>query len=204
MHPHLALDTLAPVLLFHGFGKEEAVLDLARRLGCKPSDIHTLEPPHTILSVRQMIEEVGLPPFESPCKIFIIHSAEEMLPAAANALLKTLEEPPLDTYIVLLTADPDRLLPTVVSRCRPISFTEPETKKKLPFPIEEALKNPAKLDELEDIDTDVILEEILLWVRATRPLDLEKAVPLITQCRTAVFHNVKLKHAVEYFLLKLS
>jgi DNA polymerase III delta prime subunit len=201
MHPHLALDTLAQVLLFHGPGSEEAATDLARRLGCKPSDIHILRSPHTIAAVRQMIDETLLPPFESPCKIFLIFQSEEMLAPSANALLKTLEEPPSDTYIVLLTSDPDRLLPTVLSRCRPVSFTAPETQKELPFPIEEILKNPAKLDDFEEIDSDSVLEAILIWVRTERPFDLEKAVPLIMECRTAVLHNVKLRHAVEYFLL---
>ena len=47
--------------------------------------------------VRALIEQVALAPFEGPRKVFIIAEADKMLPAGANALLKTLEEPPKDT-----------------------------------------------------------------------------------------------------------
>ncbi|XQW86648.1 DNA polymerase III subunit [Thalassotalea piscium] len=48
----------------------------------------------------------------------IIESADKMTESAANALLKTLEEPTADSHIILLTSDIDRLLPTIISRCR--------------------------------------------------------------------------------------
>ena len=51
-------------------------------------------------------------------KVFIIDEAELLAPVGQNALLKTLEEPPAGTYIILVTNRPQRLLPTVRSRCR--------------------------------------------------------------------------------------
>ncbi len=55
-------------------------------------------------------------------KVFIIDEAELLAVVAQNALLKTLEEPPLGTYIVLVTSRPHRLLPTIHSRCRHVAF----------------------------------------------------------------------------------
>ncbi len=77
---------------------------------------------HSIASMQQLIEEVYMPPFESPYKVFIIHDAERMLPTSSNALLKTLEEPTPDAIIILLTNEPQNLLPTISSRCSHIPF----------------------------------------------------------------------------------
>ena len=56
----------------------------------------------------------------APAKVVVIESAELMNLSAANALLKTLEEPPPDTYLLLASARPGRLLPTIVSRCQSV------------------------------------------------------------------------------------
>lgn len=55
-------------------------------------------------------------------KVFIIDEAELLAGTAQNALLKTLEEPPPGTYIILVTSRPHRLLPTIHSRCRHVAF----------------------------------------------------------------------------------
>lgn len=55
-------------------------------------------------------------------KVYVIREAELLSTAAQNALLKTLEEPPEDTYIILLSTAKDRLLPTTISRCQPVPF----------------------------------------------------------------------------------
>jgi DNA polymerase-3 subunit delta' len=55
-------------------------------------------------------------------KVFIIDEAELIDPVAQNALLKTLEEPPPRTFIILVTSRPDRLLPTIRSRCQFVRF----------------------------------------------------------------------------------
>jgi DNA polymerase-3 subunit delta' len=72
--------------------------------------------------VRAVREEASRAPFEGRTKVFIVDEAERLNPAAANALLKVLEEPPGDALFVLMTDAPDDLLPTVVSRCRRIDF----------------------------------------------------------------------------------
>lgn len=55
-------------------------------------------------------------------KVFVIEEAERMSAAAQNALLKTLEEPPVGTLLILLTDTPGALLPTIRSRCQPVRF----------------------------------------------------------------------------------
>ncbi len=72
-----------------------------------------------IRSVRQQAQRK---PFEGHRSVFIVDPAERMTSEAANALLKTLEEPPPTSCLVLIASDPAALLPTVRSRCRLVPF----------------------------------------------------------------------------------
>ncbi|MCK4404630.1 MAG: DNA polymerase III subunit delta' [candidate division Zixibacteria bacterium] len=72
--------------------------------------------------IRAMQREIYLKPFEGKRKVIIIAEAEKMHISSANSLLKTLEEPPLDTNLILTSNDMNKLLPTVVSRCQQIRF----------------------------------------------------------------------------------
>ena len=69
-----------------------------------------------------VIDKVGLTPARGRAKVFIIREADRMTTAAQNALLKTLEEPPSATVIILLVHAVDRLLPTTLSRCQVVRF----------------------------------------------------------------------------------
>jgi DNA polymerase-3 subunit delta' len=76
-----------------------------------------------IESVRnQVIARVGFPPHEAEVRMFIVEEATALAPPAANALLKTLEEPPSRTLFALCTTAPDQLLPTIRSRCQRVRF----------------------------------------------------------------------------------
>lgn len=77
---------------------------------------------HSIQSLRQLSEEVYLPPYEASWKVFIIHDADRMLSYSANALLKTFEEPPPRTLMILLSRSQSALLPTILSRCCTLHF----------------------------------------------------------------------------------
>jgi DNA polymerase-3 subunit delta' len=73
--------------------------------------------------VREEIEEkLYLRPFEGRYKIVIVDEAERMNHNAQNAFLKTLEEPPRDSVIILLSSRPESLLPTLRSRCQTVVF----------------------------------------------------------------------------------
>jgi DNA polymerase-3 subunit delta' len=88
-------------------------------------DVHLVAPENGVLSIdaiRQLCARLQLVPFEGRAKVAIVRDAHTMTPAAQSALLKTLEEPPGDAVLVLCTAAPQLLLPTVRSRCRLVTF----------------------------------------------------------------------------------
>lgn len=73
-------------------------------------------------AIRDLEKEANFRPFEAKSRFFIIDDADKMNDQAANALLKTLEEPPPTSYIFLITSRPDSLLPTIRSRCQTLRF----------------------------------------------------------------------------------
>lgn len=133
----LAKKAIGHALLFvgpQGVGKSlfaealaaSLIADEKKRAGPHP-DIHHYYPEgklglHSIQAFRHLCGEVHLPPYEASWKVFIIHEAERMLKESAHALLKTFEEPPSRTLMILLSRSQAALVPTLVSRCRVIHF----------------------------------------------------------------------------------
>jgi DNA polymerase III subunit delta' len=76
--------------------------------------------------IRDLGEMVGLTSHRQGSRVVLLHPAEALNPAAANALLKMLEEPPPDTIFVLVSHQPQRLLPTIRSRCHKITMQMPK------------------------------------------------------------------------------
>ena len=72
--------------------------------------------------VRDLVDRAAYRPFEGRRRVVIIDKADALVPAAQNALLKTLEEPPSLSVFMLINARPDALLPTVRSRCPLLRF----------------------------------------------------------------------------------
>jgi DNA polymerase-3 subunit delta' len=70
----------------------------------------------------RLLDVVGYRPFEAARRVFIIDGADDLTKEAQDALLKTLEEPPSASILILVTAFPDALLPTIQSRCRRLRF----------------------------------------------------------------------------------
>ncbi|MBU1383122.1 AAA family ATPase [Myxococcota bacterium] len=75
-----------------------------------------------IEAIRELESRVIKGPFESPNLVVIIDSMDKMMPASSNALLKTLEEPPSGTFLILLATSAESVLPTIRSRCNLINF----------------------------------------------------------------------------------
>jgi DNA polymerase-3 subunit delta' len=73
-------------------------------------------------AVRDLEREANYRPYEAAARYFLIDEADKMNDAASNALLKTLEEPPQSSHIILVTSRPDSLLQTIRSRCQVIRF----------------------------------------------------------------------------------
>jgi DNA polymerase-3 subunit delta' len=130
-----------------GVGKRTTALALAQALNCERTpgaalcecgpcekiaagihpDVITLAPGGAgkqivIEQVRDLMLALGFPPHEGRARVVIVDDADKMNPAAQNALLKTLEEPPARTHLVLCTTAPDRLLVTIRSRCQRVRF----------------------------------------------------------------------------------
>lgn len=80
----------------------------------------------SIAQIRELESFVSVSTHRDGYRVILLHPAEAMNANAANAILKMLEEPPADTRFLLVTSEPKRLLPTVVSRCRRLEMPAPE------------------------------------------------------------------------------
>jgi DNA polymerase-3 subunit delta' len=91
-----------------------------------PETIGRSRPELTEISVDQVksriLTHASFAPHEGKARVFMVRRADELSVSAANALLKTLEEPRRDTHFVLLSAKKDKLLPTILSRTLPVRF----------------------------------------------------------------------------------
>jgi len=113
----------------HPEAREQLALGLAGQvLNAAPEehpDFHAVRPQSksrqiTVEQVRELERELYLRPFMAPLKVAVIFDADRMCHGAApaaNAFLKTLEEPPAHTLILLTSSRPALLLPTIISRC---------------------------------------------------------------------------------------
>jgi DNA polymerase-3 subunit delta' len=90
-------------------------------------DVHWARPESksriiTIEQTRDLMRQIQLKPAEARYKVAVIAGADRMNPQAANAFLKTLEEPPPKCVMILLTTEPARILETILSRCLRLNF----------------------------------------------------------------------------------
>jgi DNA polymerase-3 subunit delta' len=90
-------------------------------------DVHWVRPESksriiTVDQMRDLMREIQLKPNESRHKVAVVVAADRLRVEGANAFLKTLEEPPADSILVLLTTDSQRVLETIVSRCLRLNF----------------------------------------------------------------------------------
>jgi DNA polymerase III subunit delta' len=77
---------------------------------------------HPVSAIKEMIEDASISPFAAKRKVYLIEEADRMLPASSNTLLKTLEEPPAHAFFILMTAQEEEVLPTILSRCAKVPF----------------------------------------------------------------------------------
>ncbi|MBV8501202.1 MAG: DNA polymerase III subunit delta' [Paucibacter sp.] len=121
-HPDLQI--LVPEALREGLGLVDEA-ETAKESKTKPSREIKIDAVRAMLSFAQASSARG------QAKVVIVHPAEALNTVAANALLKTLEEPAGRLRFVLTCSAPESLLPTIRSRCQPVSMALPETAQAL-------------------------------------------------------------------------
>jgi DNA polymerase III subunit gamma/tau len=97
-------------------------------------------------NIREIIERVQLAPVQARYKVYVIDECHMLSSAAFNALLKTLEEPPEGVVFVLATTDPQRVLPTIISRCQRFDYRR--------IPLQDMVQHLAKIAAIENINID--------------------------------------------------
>lgn len=151
LHSAIRKDRIAHAYLFHGLegiGKRTVALSFAMAVLCaSPSedgdacgrcpsclkishgnhpDVVTVEPDGAFIkmqAVRDMMNAMAFRPLEGGKRIFVLVDADRMNPTAANALLKTLEEPSPSNILILVTSRPHQLPMTILSRCQNLRFS---------------------------------------------------------------------------------
>lgn len=146
----MAQDKVVHSYLFsgnEGIGKSLVALQFAKALNCLEGDHqvdgcdrcssckkidHHLHPDVSLIEpegqtlkverVREILSALAYRPYEGRRRVIILSAADRMAPHMSNTLLKTLEEPPLHTVIILLANTPRWILPTILSRCQSIRF----------------------------------------------------------------------------------
>jgi DNA polymerase-3 subunit gamma/tau len=102
-----------------GCGKTTLARIITRELECAEMDIREIDSAdfRGIDTVRQIRQQAAYHAIQGDVKVFIIDECHKMTNDAQNALLKTLEDIPSNTYFILCTTDPQKLIPTIKSRC---------------------------------------------------------------------------------------
>jgi DNA polymerase-3 subunit delta' len=98
-----------------------------------------------IAQIRDVLEKIQTGAHQGGRRVILLNPAETMNAATANALLKTLEEPPADTVMLLVSNEPERLLPTIRSRCQSLGFGVPDRELALKWLKEKEINDAANL-----------------------------------------------------------
>jgi DNA polymerase III subunit gamma/tau len=189
---------IAPAYLFcgpRGTGKTSSARILAKSLNCMaqdaptPNPCGTCETCHSITNgsaldfieidaasntgvdnIRELIERAQFAPVQCRYKVYVIDECHMLSTAAFNALLKTLEEPPSNVVFILATTDPQRVLPTIISRCQRFDYRR--------IPLEPMIGHLRKIADLEQIAID---DEALRLVAQVSQGGLRDAQSLLDQ-----------------------
>lgn len=124
----MAVNCLKPESLGCGTCRECVAIGALNHPDVRVWDVPEGEKTFKVERVRELIGALGYHPYQGRRKVHIVAGMDAIGLAGANALLKTLEEPPPSTTLVLLSKDAESVLPTILSRCQVIPFglTPPE------------------------------------------------------------------------------
>ena len=182
-----------------GTGKTSIARIFAKSLGTSEQDIYELDAASYtgVDNIRDLRSGVSTIPFDSQYKVYIIDEAHMLSTAAANALLKTLEEPPAHVIFILATTEKHKILDTIKSRCTIFDFNSPSAKALEPF-ISDTVKKEGKNIEAEAVsaiakqgegsyrDTLSVLQKVLSTGEKTITLDHVQGLYSSSQNDTAL------------------
>ncbi|MFB2839488.1 DNA polymerase III subunit gamma/tau [Floridanema evergladense] len=194
----IQLERIAPAYLFtgpRGTGKTSSARIFAKSLNCLSSNVPTESPcgkcevcvtiakgssldvieidaaSNTgVDNIREIIERSQFAPVQCRYKVYIIDEVHMLSTAAFNALLKTLEEPPDRVIFVLATTDPQRVLPTIISRCQRFDFRR--------IPLQEMVEHLWQIASKENIN---ITKEAVTLIAQVAQGGLRDAESLLDQ-----------------------
>jgi DNA polymerase III subunit gamma/tau len=194
----IELQRIAPAYLFtgpRGTGKTSSARILAKSLNCIQGNVPTASPcgqcavcqaiiqgnaldvieidaaSNTgVDNIRELIERAQFAPVQCRYKIYCLDEVHMLSAAAFNALLKTLEEPPDRVVFILATTDPQRVLPTIISRCQRFDF------RRIPLP-----SMVAHLKEIAEKETIAIAPDAIQLVAQISQGGLRDAESLLDQ-----------------------
>lgn len=193
----LKADRMSHAYLFSGdFGSFDMALWLAKSRFCEQlsdglpcencracrlienqefSDVKVIEPQGQLIktdTIRELTRDFSRSGFEGEAQVFIIKDAEKMHSNAANSLLKFIEEPQSQSYMILLTDDEGKVLPTIKSRCQLFHFPKNQGYLENLLLQESLLKNQATL--LSQVARNEA--EALAFSQNNKILDLEQTL----------------------------
>lgn len=155
---------------------------------------------YQIESLRQINNELNLPPFEAEVRFFCLEEVDRMLPVHQNTLLKSLEEHLPFSKIFLLASTSQSILPTILSRTVELRLKneEPRDPINVPWDLPPTLffQEAERIDK-EGIDLNLILESYL------RYFPEEEAFKAVHKASIASQHRIKTKYILEFLYLLL-
>lgn len=138
--------------------------------------------------VRELQRELFYAPSQSAYKIYIIDEVHMLSKNAFNALLKTLEEPPENVIFIFATTEPQKVLPTIISRCQRFDFKR--------IPVEDIKTRLKEISEIENIDID---EESLYLIAKKSDGGMRDALSLLDQMLSYADDKIRIDIVREVF-----
>ncbi len=209
-------DRIAQAYLFtgtRGVGKTSLARIFAKSLNCLKEDKPTVSPCNVcdncvditngtspdvveidgasntgVDDIRELQKELMYAPTNSRYKIFIIDEVHMLSKSAFNALLKTLEEPPPNVIFIFATTEPQKILPTIISRCQRFDF------KRIPIP--DIKKRLSEIAELEKIKID---DNALFVIARKADGSMRDALSLMDQVLAFKSNDITLKDVLQIF-----
>ncbi|MCX5692570.1 MAG: DNA polymerase III subunit gamma/tau [Candidatus Omnitrophica bacterium] len=136
--------------------------------------------------IRNLRETVKFSPSKGRFKIYIIDEVHMLTTEAFNALLKTLEEPPMHVKFIFATTEPHKVLPTVLSRCQRFDFRRIQMKDII-----------AKLREVSKIESLNIDEDAFLYIAKASDGSMRDAESILDQIASFSKGKIQLKEVIE-------